>query len=283
MLQKFPFILVGVVILVAIGVVFFAVTVEKQPQPVACTEEAKVCPDGSAVGRTGPQCEFAKCPEVKPGPDVTGEGTTTAKINQKISVQGVFFTPLEVLEDSRCPIDVTCIQAGTVRVKVRLESKGNVQATTLVLQSPITFSGKRMELSNVFPISHSTRPISDDQYRFTFLVTSVVPATTGILRGEMSIGPICPVERVDNPCTPTPEMYAARKVFVYKSSDKKNLVATLTPDADGKFSTTLPVGTYYLDMMHQQGPGGISGVPATIKILDGKTVELSISVDTGIR
>ncbi|MFV8755282.1 hypothetical protein ACNOYE_32430 [Nannocystaceae bacterium ST9] len=30
--------------------------------PMACTEEAKVCPDGSAVGRGGPNCEFAPCP-----------------------------------------------------------------------------------------------------------------------------------------------------------------------------------------------------------------------------
>jgi hypothetical protein len=29
---------------------------------VACTMEAKICPDGSAVGRQGPRCEFAKCP-----------------------------------------------------------------------------------------------------------------------------------------------------------------------------------------------------------------------------
>ncbi len=28
----------------------------------ACTDEAKVCPDGSAVGRTGPNCAFATCP-----------------------------------------------------------------------------------------------------------------------------------------------------------------------------------------------------------------------------
>lgn len=28
----------------------------------ACTQEAKLCPDGSAVGRTGPNCEFAECP-----------------------------------------------------------------------------------------------------------------------------------------------------------------------------------------------------------------------------
>lgn len=27
-----------------------------------CTMEAKLCPDGSYVGRTGPNCEFARCP-----------------------------------------------------------------------------------------------------------------------------------------------------------------------------------------------------------------------------
>lgn len=31
-------------------------------QLVACTMEAKICPDGSAVGRTGPNCEFTPCP-----------------------------------------------------------------------------------------------------------------------------------------------------------------------------------------------------------------------------
>ncbi|MFA5355308.1 MAG: hypothetical protein WC302_01020 [Candidatus Paceibacterota bacterium] len=31
-------------------------------EPVVCTEEAKFCPDGSYVNRTGPNCEFAECP-----------------------------------------------------------------------------------------------------------------------------------------------------------------------------------------------------------------------------
>jgi len=31
-------------------------------EPVFCTQEAKQCPDGSFVGRTGPKCEFAACP-----------------------------------------------------------------------------------------------------------------------------------------------------------------------------------------------------------------------------
>src|SRR3989338_6049186 len=39
--------------------------------PVACTMEAKVCPDGTAVGRTSPRCEFAACPSrVKPLPPI---------------------------------------------------------------------------------------------------------------------------------------------------------------------------------------------------------------------
>lgn len=30
--------------------------------PVECTDETKVCDDGSSVGRTGPFCEFDACP-----------------------------------------------------------------------------------------------------------------------------------------------------------------------------------------------------------------------------
>ncbi len=35
---------------------------EDRDKAIACTMDAKVCPDGSAVGRTGPNCEFEKCP-----------------------------------------------------------------------------------------------------------------------------------------------------------------------------------------------------------------------------
>ena len=29
---------------------------------IACTMDAKMCPDGTYVGRTGPSCEFTPCP-----------------------------------------------------------------------------------------------------------------------------------------------------------------------------------------------------------------------------
>ncbi len=41
------------------------------PGTVACTMEAKQCPDGSSVGRTGPKCEFTACPAPAPTPPPT--------------------------------------------------------------------------------------------------------------------------------------------------------------------------------------------------------------------
>ena len=34
------------------------------PEAVFCTQDAMQCPDGSYVGRTGPNCEFAVCPNI---------------------------------------------------------------------------------------------------------------------------------------------------------------------------------------------------------------------------
>ncbi len=36
-----------------------------EPETLACTQEARLCGDGSYVGRTGPDCSFAPCPEIK--------------------------------------------------------------------------------------------------------------------------------------------------------------------------------------------------------------------------
>lgn len=62
--MKQPNALISIVFLFAlIGFVWtLTMKTEETPEPVACTMEAKLCPDGSAVGRVGPRCEFAPCP-----------------------------------------------------------------------------------------------------------------------------------------------------------------------------------------------------------------------------
>jgi hypothetical protein len=43
----------------------------KSPPQLGCTLEAKICPDGTTVGRTGPNCEFALCPEYDPSQTIS--------------------------------------------------------------------------------------------------------------------------------------------------------------------------------------------------------------------
>lgn len=59
------------ILIIVVGVALFAVLwigwerfteLRTERGPVACTADAKLCPDGSAVGRIGPDCEFARCP-----------------------------------------------------------------------------------------------------------------------------------------------------------------------------------------------------------------------------
>jgi hypothetical protein len=51
------------ILMLTLVLAIFAVSCTKTNEPTACTMEAKICPDGSSVGRTGPNCEFAPCPE----------------------------------------------------------------------------------------------------------------------------------------------------------------------------------------------------------------------------
>lgn len=55
--------------IVVLGAIIWALVANKDDvandvngQEVACTMDAKLCPDGSYVGREGPNCEFRACP-----------------------------------------------------------------------------------------------------------------------------------------------------------------------------------------------------------------------------
>lgn len=50
---------------------------------VACTMEAKICPDGSSVGRVGPNCEFSPCPTTTQTQNETSSSGQTNKAEGK--------------------------------------------------------------------------------------------------------------------------------------------------------------------------------------------------------
>lgn len=47
----------------------------------ACTQEAKLCPDGSYVGRTGPNCAFAPCPSTNRNTNFTTNTNSSINTN----------------------------------------------------------------------------------------------------------------------------------------------------------------------------------------------------------
>lgn len=96
--------------------------------------------------------------------------TIEANLNQSGNAMGVQITPLEVLEDSRCPSDVVCIQAGTVRVRARLENSLGNSEQIFALNTPITTETETITLVHVNPESISTHTISPSEYRFSFEV-----------------------------------------------------------------------------------------------------------------
>lgn len=132
--------------------------------PVMCTMEAKECPDGSFVGRSGPKCEFAICP--------SPQQSTSAVINQKIFSNGIYITPLEIVEDSRCPAGVSCVWAGRLRIKVKLERGGqtNEVMTDLGVNS-VVFMGKKVTLVRATPTPRPADAVPSGDYRFEFSVT----------------------------------------------------------------------------------------------------------------
>lgn len=54
-------IIVLIVLVIGVGICYLFTT--KAQKPIACTQEAKLCSDGSVVGQTGSNCEFAACPK----------------------------------------------------------------------------------------------------------------------------------------------------------------------------------------------------------------------------
>src|SRR3990172_2291839 len=106
------------------------------------------------------------------------------------------------------------------------------------------------------------------------ILASCAPAQNGFLEGNADIGPICPVERPDQPCKVPPEAYEARKILVYNG---KKLFKQADIDNTGHYKTELKPGTYTIDI-NRAGIDFSKELPASITIEPGKTTTLDISI-----
>lgn len=108
---------------------------------------------------------------------------------------------------------------------------------------------------------------------------------SGVLKGKISIGPLCPVERIppDPNCLPTMETYKAWATAVW-TLNKNSKIATLVPNLDGTYQIDIPTGNYIIDFATDQSNHiGGSNIPKTISISNKDTTIFNINIDTGIR
>ena len=79
---------------------------------ISCTMEALLCPDGSSVGRVGPNCEFAPCPTPEVG---TGEGSAPDDVEVQIAAKSnlIVLSKPELFEIITSPLTITGKARGT--------------------------------------------------------------------------------------------------------------------------------------------------------------------------
>lgn len=99
-------------------------------------------------------------PELRPS-------ASDVAIGQAVYLDGPVVQPIAVLEDSRCPVDVRCVTAGTVRVKMRWRRPtGKMEDFTVRLGEPGPLADGSVLLMAVRPEKRTDRPIRRRDYRF---------------------------------------------------------------------------------------------------------------------
>ena len=105
---------------------------------------------------------------------------------------------------------------------------------------------------------------------------TTMPATKSGIEGAVTIGPTCPVQRIDSPCPDRP--YEATIVVL---DSGRHLVAEARSDAQGTFRVPLPPGTYTLS------PQSLAALPyaaeQTVTVSPGRFASVHIQFDSGIR
>lgn len=133
-------------------------------------QRLKCCPGLIAQEKPGIADAPAVC--VKQTVDIG----SSVKINQTIIINEIKITPLEVVEDSRCPKDVTCVWAGTVKLKTKIEREGQTEEkvlTLLVTEQPVKLGNVNVLLKEVKPVKISNQVIKASDYIFTFSLTGM--------------------------------------------------------------------------------------------------------------
>ncbi|MBC2668561.1 hypothetical protein ACFOON_16205 [Novosphingobium piscinae] len=92
------------------------------------------------------------------------DGVARARLGESLRTGPVTLIPDQLVEDSRCPDGVSCVQAGTVRVAVRIGDR----PAEVALDRPLAVAGGTLALVEAYPLPRDKVRRYPDEYRFGF-------------------------------------------------------------------------------------------------------------------
>lgn len=94
-------------------------------------------------------------------------------VGKNVFINGVRITLNSVSKDSRCPVDVKCIQAGSITANVTLQSDTDKETKDIVSSAkPVLFDSYQISIESIMPDKVSTTTLKPDSYIVTFRVRS---------------------------------------------------------------------------------------------------------------
>jgi hypothetical protein len=87
-------------------------------------------------------------------------GAVTARLGEEVQLGDLRVRPVELVEDSRCPIDATCVWAGRIRLRVAIGGAGE---QVMEIDRPVSVTGgQRLVLTGAWPPNWSSPPAGVD-------------------------------------------------------------------------------------------------------------------------
>lgn len=147
---------------------------------------------GEAPGFTG---TYYQCIEKS-----NSNGQLKIQMNQSVYFDDYEIIFSEVLEDSRCPVDVICVWEGHASIKLDVKNKDdqNIILTTID-KTTAHFDSYKISLVDIVPYPVSTSTISQEEYSVTLdisMMDEIIPPIKQVSHGIEPAAVICKEELV---------------------------------------------------------------------------------------
>jgi len=107
---------------------------------------------------------------VSPAHPMIPPGTQTLHVGQSVTTASGVTISIISVSDNRCPIGVTCTEAGTVSANIKIQNGTFVQSQILTLGVPTTEYGFTAELISASPDKVKGQAIPQSAYALVFMV-----------------------------------------------------------------------------------------------------------------